>query len=66
MGSYERRIIELMLRRSEALERSDEQTAAEDLVAASRVADLMRKQPAPERCKYCGGRVGEDCNGRPP
>lgn len=41
-SSYEQRIVEAMLRRSEALEQGDDQTAAEMLVEASQVADAMR------------------------
>lgn len=42
-SSYEQRIVEAMLRRAEALERGDDQTAAAQLVEAGDAAQAMRR-----------------------
>ncbi len=41
-SSYEHRIVEAMLRRSEALEQGDDQAAGHALVEAGKAADAMR------------------------
>ncbi len=43
-SSYEHRIVEAMLRRSEALEQGDDNAAAEALVEAQKAADAMRER----------------------
>ncbi len=43
-SSYEQRIVEAMLRRSEALEQGDDQEAAAALVEAGGAADAIRRQ----------------------
>ncbi len=48
-SSYEHRIVEAMLRRSEALEQGDDNAAAEALVEAQKAADAMREKRRREK-----------------
>lgn len=57
-SSYEQRIVDAMVRRSEALDRGDDNAAAEALVEASKAASAMRHER-----RELGGH-GEHCEQR--